>query len=90
MVDKKPGLAILIGHALAKKGKSKFDPAPDMEKENPSEDVGESDIEVHLKEIADDFLKAIEEKDADAIKDLLREAFEALEAEPHEEGTHIS
>lgn len=84
MNKSKPDLAILIGHALAKKGKAKHDP---MEEENSSdgEYKDEADAHEHLKEISSDLIKAIEDKDVEAVADLLREAFECLEMEPHQE-----
>lgn len=77
----KPGLAILIGHALAKKGKAKHDPMPEKE-------MDEGDGDEHLQAIADDLVEAIHAKDSVAVKDLLREAFECLEMAPHAEGPH--
>lgn len=80
----KPGLAILIGHALAKKGKAQHDPMPEADDEDVEPDYSE-----HLKEIASDLIDAIHAKDVDATAELLEEAFECLEAEPHKEGPHL-
>ncbi len=79
----KPGLAILIGHALAKKGKAKHDPMPEEDEGYESSD----DADAHLQEIADDMMDAIHAKDSMALKDLLREAFECLEMESHDEAS---
>lgn len=80
----KPALALLVGHALKQKG---------MVKDAPSDDSHESDGDMemckeHLLQVADDFLKAVEDKDASALAELLQEAFECLEAMPHAEGAH--
>lgn len=66
----KPGLAILIGNALAKKGS----PKPDDESGE-----GEYDNEEHMKQIATELLAAIKDNDADALKDLLMEAFMCMD-----------
>lgn len=86
----KPDLAILIGHALAKKGKAKHDPmeGQDMEEgeeNSDSEYKDEADAHEHLKEISADLIMAIKEQDENAVADLLKEAFECLEMEPHKE-----
>lgn len=89
MADKgKPGLAILIGHALAQKGKAKHDPAPEMDEDGGGEYKSDEEAHAHLKEIASDLLDAIESKDVDAVADLLQEAFECLEMTKHAEGPH--
>lgn len=83
-MDKKPGLAILVGDALSKKGMIKNPPKDEM-------DHSDSDAEDHdeyLQEIAGDILKAVEDKDPKALADLLKEAFMCLDAMPHEEGEH--
>ena len=67
--DKKPGLAILIGHALKQKGKAKKDPMADEEMEGPED-------ESHLEDLADQILDAIEAKDAKGLKELLAEFVE--------------
>ncbi len=88
----KPDLAILIGHALAKKGKAQHDPmagAPDEESTETSEEALPPEIDQHLQEIADEMLQAIEQKDSQALKELLAEAFECLESAPHKEGPHL-
>ena len=71
--SKKPALAILIGQALAKKGKAA--------KDSP-------DVHAHLVEVATDLLKAIEAKDVEQVASLLEEAFEVCDAAPHQEGPH--
>lgn len=81
----KPELAILIGKALAKKGKMRSDEA-ESKKEHESES---EDLDMHLQDIADDMMKAIHSKDSEALKDLLKEAFECMELAPHEEGEHL-
>jgi hypothetical protein len=78
----KPGLAILIGHALAKKGKAENDPMA----QDGEEKSGEYDA--HLQSICDDLMDAIHAKDSGALKDLLQEAFECMDAAPHMEGPH--
>lgn len=80
----KPGLALLIGHALAKKGKAQHDPMPEGD-DMPAEDGAEHE---HLQSIAEDLLKAIDEKDASALADLLKEAFEACDMSQPQEGLH--
>lgn len=86
----KPALALLIGHALAKKGKAQHDPAPEMDDAEASDGEYKSDEEAHahLKEIAADLRQAIKDDDDDAIADLLQEAFECLEMTKHAEGPH--
>lgn len=84
-MEKKPDLAILIGHALAKKGKAKHDPMPEADDE--SED-GHMDYMAHLEEIASDMLQAVEDKDAKGLAELLHEAFTVCDMQPHEEGPH--
>lgn len=88
MEKSKPGLAILIGHALAQKGKAKHDPMPEGDGEDGGAEYDESGLKEHLKEIAKDLLDAIESKDVDAVADLLQEAFECQEMAPHEEVEH--
>lgn len=85
----KPGLAILIGHALAKKGKAKHDPAPEMDEDSPEEYKSEEEAHQHLTEIATDLIDALKNEDADAVADLLQEAFECLEMTAHKEGPHL-
>jgi len=72
--SKKPDLAILIGHALAKKGKSAHDP---MEEEMV-DDSEESDKSDHMLQVAEEMLVAIESKDAQALADLLMEVHECM------------
>jgi len=82
MDSKKPDMAILIGRALAKKGKSEPMPEGDDSEEGSSGD----DQKEHLKEIAKDLLDAIESKDVDAMADLIGEAIECCsQGEMHEE-----
>ena len=69
--SKKPGLAILIGHALAEKGKAKNDPMAE-----PPVDDG---LDEHIHTIAEEMLAAIEAKDAGQLASLLQEVFEALD-----------
>lgn len=90
MNKESPGLALLIGHALAKKGKAKNDPMPSASDESGV--LGEDDINdmEHLSEIASDMLKVIDQGDAKGLADLLREAFEFLDAQPHDEGEDTS
>lgn len=76
-MEKKPGLAILIGQALASKNKMK-----DGEKSDSDEHME------RLKEIAADLLDAIKSDDVDAVAELLCEAFECCDAMPHMEGPH--
>lgn len=87
MMDKKPDLAILIGHALAKKGKAMHDPMPDAEDEDgPASGKGDADEESeHMEEVMTDFLKAVQDKDPKAMADLFKEAFECCESYPHDE-----
>jgi hypothetical protein len=87
-MDKKPGLAILIGHALAKKGKAQHDPMPEGDGEDGGAGYDESELKDHLKEIASELIDAVKSEDANAVADLLQEAFECLDASPHEEGPH--
>ena len=78
----KPGLALLIGHALAKNGKAKHDPMPQQD----GADGAEQDSHMaHLKEIAADILQAVDDKDADGLAELLQEAFEVCDSSPHQE-----
>ena len=73
MMDKKPGLAILVGNALAKKkGKD-----PDAESED-SEYADEEKADQHLQEIADELVDAVTSKDKVAVKELLQEAFDCM------------
>ncbi len=85
----KPGLAILIGHALAKKGKAKHDPAPEYDEDSPEEYKSEEEAHAHLKEIMSDFLQAVKDEDVDAMADLFHEAFECSEMTLHKEGPHV-
>jgi len=73
MGSKKPALAILIGQALAKKGKAKADEGEAMD--SPEEEGSEDE---HMQQIADEMLDAIESKDSTALKDLLMEAFTCM------------
>ncbi len=73
-----PDLAILIGHALAKKGKAKHDPLDEQASEEPED--GSHDKDEHMTEIAEELLQAFEDKNSGAIKDLLMEAFECMSA----------
>ncbi len=75
-MDKKPGLAILIGNALAKKGKAK---SPMMDEE--ADDDMDSDKDEQVQQIADEMLDAIEAKDSLALKDLLLELLECGNSE---------
>lgn len=82
----KPGLALLIGHALAQKGKAKHDPMPEhMDKMDESDHVDHMD---HLEEVMKDLLQAFEDKDPKAMAELFHEAFQVCDAEPHVEGSH--
>lgn len=87
MEKKHPALAILVGNALSKAGMKKS--PRDKEDDEESEKYSEDDTKEHLKEIASDMLKAIEEKDSDVLAELLEEAFECLEMSPHKEGEHL-
>lgn len=78
-----PALAILVGQALHKGG-MKGAKGSDESEEKPSYDSPE-EADQHLQEICDDMMQAIHAKDSEALKDLLKEAFECLEAEPHDE-----
>ncbi len=83
--SRKPSLAIIVGQALAKKGLA--------DKSESKEDDEEGSDEEHmeyLKEIAGDIIKAVEDKDSDALADLLKEAFTCLESQPHEEADEKS
>ncbi len=80
MKENKPSLAILIGNALAKKGKSKSMPIEDDESSSEG-----NEKEEHLQEVADELVSAFHEKDSMAVKDLLQEFFECMESYPHEE-----
>ena len=86
-MEKKPGLALLITSALAKKGKAKHNPMADEMPEDMS-DESALDYHEHLKSIAEDILKAVEAKDAEALANFLHEAFECCDMMPHEEGPH--
>lgn len=68
----KPGLALIIGEALAKK-KGKVPPA---EEDHEYSEEGEADA--RLQDISDDLLQAFEDKDSVGIKELLREAVECI------------
>jgi hypothetical protein len=83
----KPGLALTIVNALAKKGKAKHDPMAGLADadEAPDSSKGDDGAE-HLKEVASDMLKAIKDDDADALADLLREAYECCETYSADEG----
>lgn len=72
--SKKPALAILIGNALAKKGKAKVHDELGGDAE-PAESDG---VHEQLVQVADDLLKAFEEKDSDQIASLLEETFECI------------
>jgi len=80
-MEKKPGLAILIGNALAKKGKSAHPPMDDEEMEH--KDDMESGKDEHVQQIADEMLDAIESKDSSALKDLLLELLECGQSEEY-------
>jgi hypothetical protein len=67
----KPGLAILVGQALAKKGKAS---AP--EGDEPEGDEQDQ----HLQEISDELVDAFESKDSKAVKELLQEFFMACDS----------
>jgi hypothetical protein len=69
--SKKPHLAILIGQALAKKGRASM---PKDESDDMPDDQDQSDTHVH--QIASELLEAIEEKNVDRLKDLLLEVIE--------------
>lgn len=84
-----PGLAILIGHALAKKGKAKHDPMPEADEEESEGYKSDEEAHQHLTEIATDLIDAVHSKDSEAVADLLQEAFECLEMTKHEEGPHL-
>ncbi len=71
MESKKPALAILIGQALAKKGKAK--PMDEEESTDESEDGG---VEERMQQIAEEILDAIKSHDATALASLLCEAIE--------------
>lgn len=88
MEKKNPALAILVGSALSKAGMKKAGPKEEKEDMEESYDSPEQ-ADDHLQEIADDMMDAIHSKDSVALKDLLREAFECMEMEPHEEGEHL-
>lgn len=79
----RPGLALLIGHALAKKGKAKHDPMPEAPDDGADGDEQDSHME-HLKEVAADILKAVDEKDADGLAELLQEAFDVCGSKSEE------
>ena len=74
----KPDLAILIGHALAKKGKTKHDPMMDDEDKEMADDSGADE---HMQQIADEMLDAIKSDDSKALKELLMEAIECMGSE---------
>ena len=42
-----------------------------------------------MESVAQDILNALESKDAKALAEALRAAFELMDSEPHEEGEHI-
>jgi hypothetical protein len=81
-MDKKPGLALMITSALAKKGKASHDPMPEDDESDGM------DYMKHLEEVASDILQAVEDKDAKALAELLHEAFQVCDMQPHEEGPH--
>lgn len=79
----KPDLAILIGHALAKKGKAKHDPLGADDEEAEAKDDMASGKDEHVQQIADEMLDAIEAKDSGALKDLLLELLECGSSEEY-------
>lgn len=56
--------------------------APDQKEE--SEDIGAHGIEA----CAEEFIRAVHAKDVKAAAAALKDAFEILESQPHEEGPH--
>lgn len=82
--DSKPGLAILIG---ASKKKPSYDPGSKLDGEEPS---SSDDSDGRYQEACEIMAKMINagRVDAEKLGNCLREAFEALEEEPHEEVDH--
>ena len=82
----KPGLAILIGSA---KKKPAFNPSAKLDE---GEESYSGDAEGRFTEACEIMAKMINagRVDADKLGQCLREAFEALEAAPHEEGEHTN
>lgn len=83
MAMSKPLLAIMVGKAMKDKGMK----AADSEEMPEDSSDGDSHDE-HLQQIADDMMDAIHAKDSQALKELLQEAFECMDAAPHKEGPH--
>lgn len=53
------------------------------------QDDSDADGEYSLEDCAHDILESIRANDAAGLADALKEAFQKLEQEPHEEGEHI-
>lgn len=56
-------------------------------KPDGQEEKYHEDEELHA--ISEDFIQAVHAKDAQAVADAFRAAFECLESQPHEEGPHF-
>lgn len=88
MAEKKnPALAILVGNMLSKSGMKKNSEAPAEESEESYDSPEEAGDQLQM--IAEDMIAAVKAGDASALRDLLREAFECMEMEPHGEGPHL-
>lgn len=75
----KPGLAILIGKAMDKKKGMPMHPDMEDTKDKESEKYdSEAEMDEQLQQISEELLDAIDKKDAGAVKDLLKEAFDCM------------
>jgi hypothetical protein len=65
-----------------------------VEKRKPDGNLQESHSEGNedsaLKQCSADLIRALTDKDEDAVASALRSAFEILDSEPHEEGPHTN
>jgi hypothetical protein len=78
----KPALMLAVMDGLKKKGK--------LDSDAGSEPVEVDDSSrAHLEDIAKELISAVHDKDHIAVADLLEEAFECLDSQPHEEGPHL-
>jgi hypothetical protein len=89
MESKKSALMLAVMDGLKKKGKTGRLKSSAEEDGDVQSDT-ESGPDAHLASISGDLIEAIEQKDSKAVAELLREAFEYLDSEPHEEGEHLS
>lgn len=80
-----PDLMIAVQHGLARKGKAGLAGGDDAPASSRGEGEPAGDEREHLVEIAGEMLKAFKDEDAEALADLLQEAFETCESYPHAE-----